>query len=748
MLVNQIITSVNPKRPEVKYRIVAEEKDEIAASDLSCNRPRRPFTINIEYFDQKVKRKEWVLLPPDLPDILFEDDSYFKQKLLAKKLKLLKKNAANDEVKDPLAMRDAAWSTIKPLVKDPEKLHRYLFGDPKGLLQELIELSQRNKKYVTSMLNRYFRDGGIKNALLPNYFNCGQNFSLPKSPKLNEAGLYDLSSKPGPETVNGNAYRHVTQKDVQDIEQFARSHLRNRKEVVLEDLYEDYIYRYGSVSIRPKGATIEEMIEELRVPLGNNHVISSRAFKRQINKVVSKLTWLRKRVGEKNYTRDHKARTGSAKHGLRGATSRYEIDSTILDSYVRYEFSNELMSIGRPILYLVIDVVTGMIVGMHIAFHGPDWTGACHALLNACSDKVEFCKQFGVKISSEDWPCSHPPRELTADRGTENSDKNMEALLKGKIGIEVVNLNAYHMGVCKGTVEKSFDIIQKKAFSPLEHGKVIKINKFDEQHPSRNNVLTSDELTRAIIKCVLHANNHSTRINNRTYEMERDGVAFAPRDAWNYSLSNCVIAPAQLPREQLLFGLLPEAKVSVRSQGVYFKGLYYSSTDFERLPLLELSKNFCRQSISIRYSESSTNHIWYKDEETKTVYQLELTERSEAYKNMVWEQIHHRMVILKSQLAVAEEQSRISSVILRSDLRTLERMAKTRTNQHQKSQAKGIVSDIKENRKTESDRQHHQYQQDIAKSMQGAVKDIAQNDLVSSSSDMFGNPNAVEVTHG
>ena len=115
---------------------------------------------------------------------------------------------------------------------------------------------------------------------------------------------------------------------------------------------------------------------------------------------------------------------------------------------------------------------------------------------------------------------------------------------------------------------------------------------------------------------------------------------------------------------------------------------------------------------------------------------------------MAWEQIHHRMVILKSQLAVAEEQSRISSVILRSDLRILERIAKTRTNQHQKSLAKGIVSDIKENRKTEADRQHHRYQQDIEKGMQSAVKDTAQNDLVSSTSDMFSNPNAVEVTHG
>ncbi|MCH1929546.1 transposase [Shewanella sp. A25] len=745
MFVNQIIASVNPKHPEVNYRIVAIEADKIAVSDLSCNRPRRPFTINVAYLNHKKDSKAWVLLEPSLPEILFKDDSYFKQKVFAKKLKSLSNNAANDDVYDPLALRDTAWETIQPLVDDPQKLHRYLFGDPTGLLQELIELSQRSKKYVTSMLNRYFRDGGIKNALIPNYYNCGQNFSLPDLPKLNDDGSYDLSSKPGPATKYGNSYRHVTQKDVEDIEKFARSHLRNRKEVVLEDLYKEFIRFFGSVSIRPKGATIEEMMEEFRLPLGNNHVISSRAFKRQINKIVSKLTWLRKRVGEKNYSRDHKARTGSAKHGLRGATSRYEIDSTILDVYVRYEFSNELMSIGRPVLYLVVDVVTSMIVGMHIAFHGPDWTGACQALLNACSDKVAFCQQFGLSIRFEDWPCCHVPRELTADRGSENSDKNMEAVLKGKIGIEVVNLNAYHMGVCKGTVEKSFDIVQKNAFSPLEHGKVIKIPKFDEQHPSRNNVLTSDELTRAIIKCVLYANNHSTRINNRTFEMERDGVAFAPRDAWNYSLSHCVIAPATLPREQLLFGLLPEATVSVQSLGVRFNGLYYSSTDFERLPLLDESKNFGRQSISIRYSESSTNHIWYKDEATKTVYQLELTERCEAYKNQAWEQVHHRLAILRYQYAVAAEQSRISSMLLNADIHFLEKMAKARTNQHQKSLAKGIVSDIKDNRKTEADRQHYQYQQGIEKGMEGAIKDTAPNPAA----DMFGNPNAVEeITHG
>ncbi|MCX0450222.1 hypothetical protein, partial [Aeromonas veronii] len=81
----------------------------------------------------------------------------------------------------------------------------------------LIDRSGKSKKYVTSQLNRYFRCGGIPNALLPNYFACGKNHQLPTTYLELEKGKVCLASKRGRETLYGKSYRGITQQDIKNI---------------------------------------------------------------------------------------------------------------------------------------------------------------------------------------------------------------------------------------------------------------------------------------------------------------------------------------------------------------------------------------------------------------------------------------------------------------------------------------------------------------------------------------------------
>ncbi|QOL25669.1 transposase [Thalassotalea sp. LPB0316] len=750
MHINQIIKTVNKKHEQIHYRIVGFYKDKVAVSDLSLKTPKRPFTISLDKLNDLLRRKIWAIFDPNIPEILFLDDQQYIIKFKEIELTRLKSKSKKRDTKllNQLEMRDKAWETIKPLVTDEDKLVAYLFGEPNGILEDLIRKSGRSKKYVAATLNRFFKNGGFKNALLPEYYNCGKNFSLPKEPQRRKDGQFDLSQKPGPAKRFGSPHRHVTQSDVKDITAFVRKNLKARQEVVKADFYADYLHEYASIRVTPKGAPDEDIKQEFRMVLEVRETISQRSFIRQVNKLVSELVWLRKKVGQKNYERDHKARTGSASYGLRGATSRYEIDSTVLDIYIRYEFSNELLSVGRPVLYLVVDVVTGMIVGMHVSFLGAGWTAEREALLNAFSNKVEFCAKYGVIIEEKDWPCSHVCSELTLDRGTENTDANMEAILKGQFGISTTNLNAYHMGVCKGTVENNFDVIQKSAFSPLEHGKVFKVQQFDRQHPSRNAILTYKQLVKALIECILYANNQKPRVNNRTFEMERDGVAFTSLAAWNYSLKRSIITPATVSFQQLVFGLLSEKKVSVEARGVKFDGLYYSSKEFEKLPLLDQSKNFSREKISIRYSQSSTNHIWWRDKDTNQVYQLDLTERCQAYRNQEWIQVHHRLAILKHELECARQSSLIERVLLRGDIRLLELTAKREARRLKRSQAKTISPGVKDNQAVAADMQKYEYQM-VTESVFGNPSSNKEDQVNIAIANDFSNPNAVqEVQHG
>jgi len=721
LLVNQVIKSTG-KKQAVKLLIVdvCEETNQIAVSDLSEKPVGRPIKYTVEHVEKMIRTKKWEFDSHDFPDYIYRSDG--------------------DIPKTYLVTRDERYNAIKPLLEDDDQLHRYLYSDSSRIVNQLMEMSKRSKKYITQSINRYFAMGGFKNSLLPGYYNCGTNFELQDDVIVLENDEVCLANKAGRKTKYGAPYRSITKADVIKIKKFSTK-IKNGQQVVLADLYADFCGENLSVKIKPKGAPEEDIAAPFRMILGRHHRFSSRAFKRQLNKFYSKLDWIRKRVGNKSYERDKAGKPGVAHKGLRGPTSRYEIDSTVADLYIRYAYSNKALSIGRPIIYFVIDTMTGMIVGVHVCFHGPDWSGASQALLNAFSDKVAFCKQFGLVISEEDWPCHHICRELTGDRGAENNDKNLAALVKGKIGISIVNLNAYHRADCKGTVEKTFNVTTSKIIT-FEAGKVDKVHKYEDQHASRRALYTYEEFMKVLIKSVIHTNNTSERINGRNFEMERDDVGFTSRDAWVYGLSRSVITPT-IPREKLLFALLPEETATIRAQGVYFRGLFYCSKAFVKLGKLDEAKNLGRTRINIRYSTICTDAIWWRDSTTGLLHKLELTDRSEAYKNQIWASVLHRLELIKEQLAQLDEKRFTEKVLLRLDLKRGEQQLARMLGKANRSLAKSPENGVKDRGALTGSAEKHKIAQDLLSGLPGVTDSASAFATAQPKQSTFSDPTAV-----
>lgn len=81
---------------------------------------------------------------------------------------------------------------------------------------------------------------------------------------------------------------------------------------------------------------------------------------------------------------------------------------TVADVYLVSQFNRNWI-IGRPVVYGVIDVFSRLVTGIYIGLEGPSWVGAMMALANAAMDKVEFCRNYGIEISAEEWPACHLP---------------------------------------------------------------------------------------------------------------------------------------------------------------------------------------------------------------------------------------------------------------------------------------------------------------------------------------------------
>ncbi|WP_164549072.1 Mu transposase C-terminal domain-containing protein [Amphritea opalescens] len=716
MLPNQKIISCDKNAIEWLIVEVAPEVDLVALTDLSLKNPRRPFTKSLSELQASVDKGIMQVVDHSFPAALELRDADIEEKWLA--------------------MRNKALEAIHPIVNDQSIRLEYLFGDSAGIFSKLMKESGRSRKFIATSLNRFFAFGGFHNSLLPQYFMCGKNQTRLDDYFVIENNVVCLKSKPGPKTKFGTPHRMVTEQDRLQIAAFCKK-IRSGYKVSLRKLYLDYCRQYCLVSVKPKGALDTDIAENLGVLLPPQFLISPRSFMREVKKIVSNLTFLRKEKGSINYDRDHAGKPGVAREGLRGPTSRYEIDSTVADIYIRSNYSGqEMIAIGRPIVFLVIDTCTTMIVGVHVAFDGPNWHSAGQALYSAMTDKVEFCASHGVTIKAEDWPCHHPCRELTFDRGGENTDAHIEALLRPRIGITAGNFNAYHRGDCKGCVEKMFDLLNQ-VIVHIENGKVVKNPRKEDQHASRKATVTYDQFMKILIKTIIHLNNTRTRVDSHNFEMSRDGVGYTPRDVWNWGIENAVMTPT-VSREKVRYAVLPEAEATVQDKGVYFRGLYYCSDEIVKDLWLDKAKNEGRYKVRIRYTDTSTNHIWVTDSTLGKIIQLNLTTRSEAYKNQIWADVMSKLERKKGVLAEQVELRLAERVKLELEISEIDDEAKKNVRYLRQSQAKNIQPGMHGYKEVEAAKQKFYESMDIQTDLKqpnttavdtGSVRDSSGQDL-------------------
>ena len=121
-------------------------------------------------------------------------------------------------------------------------------------------------------------------------------------------------------------------------------------------------------------------------------------------------------------------------------------------------------------------------------------------------DKVEFCRQYGIDITKEEWPNTGLPGEIITDKGREFVGNRMNELTM-KYGIDVETLPPFRPDG-KGLVEKSFDLIQQR-YKPVLRGKgVIEADAQERWAVDYRSqaILTPEEFAKVVIHCVLYLN--------------------------------------------------------------------------------------------------------------------------------------------------------------------------------------------------------------------------------------------------
>lgn len=575
-----------------------------------------PIIVRVDALIQDLQEKRARLLNPDPYLVLAVEDAL---------------------VDSHKAIRNNAWASIKQLVEMEPDIYR---RDRRGKLLAVAMAEHKiTLRTLYRYLRRYWQRGQTPNALLPDYGNSGGRGKERKN----------TGKKLGRPRVYGDQHGINVTPDIRKVFRVAidRYYAEVGSKFTLKGAYDEMIRKFFCERrIDPESGDVIHVPREAYAQAG---LPTHTQFRYWFEKDQDTLDVKRRRVGPRSYDKDMRGLLSTSAAETWGPGARYQIDATLADAYLVSRLKRDRI-IGRPVLYVVIDVFSRMIVGVYIGLEGPSWVGAMMALANTAMDKVAYCRQFGREIEPEDWPCHHLPATLLGDRG-EIEGRYIETLANNyRVSIE--NAAPYRAD-WKGIVEQRFRLLPAK-FKPYVPGYIqCDFRERGGKDYRLDAVLDLHQFTRIVIDCVLHYNNHhELRDYDKTHDMVADEVLPIPTELWDWGIANRSGQLRAYPEERVRFSLLPVAAASVTEHGIRYDGCFYSCAEALELRWFDRARQRGRWRVLISYDPRCLDDIYLHVPDSQQGFIVcQMTERSRADRGMSAWEIGQRQFFEKEQSA-------------------------------------------------------------------------------------------------
>ncbi|WP_295751547.1 Mu transposase C-terminal domain-containing protein [Undibacterium sp.] len=513
-----------------------------------------------------------------------------------------KKKGALQVIQDKLALSDMrttptalkrsqiAWSCIGALVTNKDIFEPRLRST---LIKTRAKEFRCSEQTIYKYLRQYWIQGQTQTALLGKFHHCGKNSKRSeifrgRTPKILEYKGFALSKQ-----------------DIKNIENSGRKYfLKNEVTTaaaayqrLLEDHY-SFLDGNGERCINPLGE--KPTIRQYYYALKNLFPLEER---------------IRKRKGDKDFERDHRATLGSMQLDCNGIGHIYEIDATIADVFL---VSNKDRSriIGKPTLYLIYDRRSRLVVGQYVGLEAPSWPTAAQAILSIFEDKVAMCHKYGIKYDQADWPAHGlMPEQFLADRG-EMLSANSSLLCSG-LQVTVTNAPALRPDR-KGTVECGFKLIQGSmadsvpGYEPPENVRKRRGKRYD-----KDACLTLNEFISITLRDIIMHNRLAMDNYQLPVEAISKGIRAIPREIWAYEAPLRSGSLSRFPENFVRFSLLPKENAVVTTDGIYFKGCFYTCAEAIRDGWF-VRAGQGRYKVAVSYDRRLVDDIYIHDSSNRT----------------------------------------------------------------------------------------------------------------------------------
>lgn len=321
--------------------------------------------------------------------------------------------------------------------------------------------------------------------------------------------------------------------------------------------------------------------------------------------------------------------------GVSGPGHTWAVDSTVGDIHLRSSL-NRAWIIGRPILYVIVDVWSTAIVGFYLCLEGPSWDMAKLALFSAAASPSLIGELWGyIPVLSLD-PLPTLPAILMCDRGEYLSQAARMTAVEVKLWMSYAP--PYRPDL-KGLVEVQFRRIKDQMYRFVPGAIDQRRREFELRRTRpQDSAFTIKELACYLYSLFTEYNLTANRWHRVDAHMRADGVIGSPAGLWHWGHSVGIGVRRLMSESELITSLLPQGPARVRRDCVRMSRRDYQSPVLDAQGWTTIARGDRGWDVQANYFPGSVSRIWTPNPVDRGMLPLMLSDLSTASPELTFDE--------------------------------------------------------------------------------------------------------------
>ena len=345
--------------------------------------------------------------------------------------------------------------------------------------------------------------------------------------------------------------------------------------------------------------------------------------------------------------------------GVAGPNHTWAIDSTVGDIYLRSSI-NRAWIVGRPIVYVIVDIWSTAVVGFYVCLCGPSWNTAKVSLFNSVADPALIGELWGYQPIMALNPVPTMCYSLMCDRGEYLSQGHRQTAIK------LLPLTSYappYRGDLKGLVEVIHRIEKDAQFffipGAMDYRRAeLEVRKVNPE----DCVFTVREYTQYLHELFTDYNLTADRRHRVDAHMHAAGVFPSPAGLWRWGHSMGVGFRRLIEEADLITELLPSSTGRVRKDAVRYAGCDYTSREIEQAQWTAIARNVSGWNVPINYYPGAMGPIWTPNIGGAGLLRLQISDESRASPELTADEWSDCLALATTKNPMVQHQRKMDSL--------------------------------------------------------------------------------------